>query len=283
MLSLIAALALTPPRAKSWDNANRHPRIMRNVPYIQHGMTVGRNPLQTMDIFWPMGRTRGLVVFVYGGGWHAPRSRSVDAVAKAFNDEGYICALVNHRLGPQDKFPAQMQDLKAALSYLLGRQDMPGIVLVGHSSGANLSMLCVTDPTYRATRFGATGVWAVIGLSTPLDLRPKPDHHGFGDALMSGHGADTFDRDPKVLERASPAAYPSTDGTPTLLVAGDRDMPGLADDARSFARSRRNVTVDIEPNCDHMGTVAGLVDPKSPIHRRVFQFIASASHRPTAK
>ena len=71
------------------------------------------------------------------------------------------------------------------------------VFLAGHSSGAHLSLLLATDPKYLARhRLSASDVAGVIGLSPPVDLQPRADGKGFGDALMAGRGADVFSRDP---------------------------------------------------------------------------------------
>src|SRR5262249_50373860 len=147
----------------------------------------------------------------------------------------------SHRLAPKDKFPAQAEDVAAAFAWVKKNIEARGgdpkrIILMGHSSGAHLSLLCATDPKYLAAhKLSPADITGVVGLSTPVDLEPREGKKGFGDALMAGKGADVFSRDAAVMKDASPIQHVSKDLPPTLLVVGERDFPMLGADAKAFA------------------------------------------------
>jgi hypothetical protein len=91
---------------------------------------------------------------------------------------------------------------------------------MGHSSGAHLSLLLATDPKYLArNQLTPRAIAGVIGLSTPVDLEPRKDGSGFGDALMRGHGAYAFSRDVDVMSDASTIRHISEAMPPVLLFA----------------------------------------------------------------
>src|SRR4029079_1328133 len=114
--------------------------------------------------------------------------------------------------------------------------DPKRVFLVGHSSGAHLSLLLATDPKYLAVhKLTPADIAGVVGLSTPVDLEPRKTKDGFGDALMDGRGADAFSRDIAVMKAASPIQHVSKTLPRTLLIVGDRDFPMLEGDAKSFA------------------------------------------------
>jgi dipeptidyl aminopeptidase/acylaminoacyl peptidase len=117
----------------------------------------------------------------------------------------------------------------------------------------------------------------VVGLSSPVDLEPRPDGGGFGDALLHGRGADAFARDPAVLRDASPLRHVSAALLPALLVVGDHDFPMLEADARAFAAraaaAGRTIPVVVAKDRDHMAVVAGLAERESDVLDAVVAFL----------
>jgi acetyl esterase/lipase len=149
---------------------------------------------------------------------------------------------------------------------------------MGHSSGAHLSLLLATDPKYLTKhKFSPADIAAVVGLSTPVDLEPRQDKRGFGDALMAGKGADVFARDTAAMKAASPIHHVSKDLPPTLLVVGEKDFPMLEKDARTLAekakQAGRAVTIYVGKGCDHMGVVRSLLEERSAIREQVVAFL----------
>jgi acetyl esterase/lipase len=189
---------------------------------------------------------------------------------------GYGCALVSHRLWPPEVFPAQAEDVAAAVKWTRSNIGARGgdprkLVLMGHSSGAQLSLLLATDRRYLGDAVG--DVRAVVGLSAPVDLEP---HGGrsYGDVLMAGGGAGAFGRDAAAMRDASPMSHVSPGIPRTLLVVGEDDFPMLAGDARAFAaKAGGRVEVFVAPGKDHIGTARGMTDAADPVLKKVKEFL----------
>jgi acetyl esterase/lipase len=238
-----------------------------------------------LDLYLPHKKNFATVVFTYGGGWHSGSRKSVAQIGEQLQGLGYGCALLSHRLAPKDKFPAQAEDVAAAFAWVkknIGTKggDSKQVVLMGHSSGAHLSLLVATDPKYLAVHhLSRTNISGVVGLSTPTDLEPRADKKGFGDTLMAGKGADVFSRDAGIMKAASPIQHVSKDLPPTLLVVGEKDFPMLENDARAFAEKAkgvgREVTVSVGKGCDHMGVVRSLLEDNSAVRKQVLTFVKS--------
>jgi acetyl esterase/lipase len=236
-----------------------------------------------LDLYVPDKKNFTTVVFTYGGGWHSGSRKSVTPIGQKLQSLGYGCALLSHRLAPKDKFPAQAEDVAAAFAWVKRNIEARGgdpkrVVLIGHSSGAHLSVLLATDPKYLATyKLSLSDIAAVVGLSTPVDLEPHEGKKGFGTVLMSGKGADVFSRDIAVMKDASPIRHISKDLPPTLLVVGEKDFPMLEGDARAFAEKakthNREVTTFVGKGCDHMGVVRSLLEDRSGIQEQVLGFL----------
>ncbi|MEN5362717.1 alpha/beta hydrolase [Brevundimonas intermedia] len=110
-----------------------------------------------MDVYQPAGATtkRPLVVFIHGGGWIGGDSH----VNGAFVDfpgllsdiaaRGYVVASIDYRLSGEAAWPAQGQDVKAAIRYLRLNADRFGIdpdrvAAWGASAGGHLSAIAAT-------------------------------------------------------------------------------------------------------------------------------------------
>ena len=242
------------------------------------------DPAQKLDLYLPASRPFATVVFVYGGGWHAGSGKSCAPIAEHLQKAGFGCALISHRLAPAHPFPAQIEDLASAFAWVLGHigergGDPERIFLVGHSSGAHLSLLLASDPQYLAVHdLSPKDVAGVVGLSSPVDLEPRGDGHGFGDVLLAGRGAEAFSRDVALMRAASPIRHVSKELPPAWLVVGDGDFPMLAGDARAFSDRAQEqglaIEVEIAKDCDHMAVVATLLDDESVVWKKLLAFLA---------
>ncbi len=197
-LSLIGALLLLSPAsgqdAKSEADKAASPGVEKDIPYADGG------DQQKLDLYLPAKKDFATVMFTYGGGWHAGSRKSVTPIGEKFQRLGFGCALLSHRLSPKDKFPAHIEDVATAFAWVKRNSadkggDPKKIFLVGHSSGAHLSLLLATDAKYLAKhKLGPADIAGVVGLSPPVDLEPRENGKGFGDALMGGRGAEAFSR-----------------------------------------------------------------------------------------
>jgi acetyl esterase/lipase len=273
---LLTSLALV--GAPGDQSAKIPASVELDVPYADGG------DQQKLDLYLPENKKNfTTIVFTFGGGWHRGGRKSVALVGKKWQSLGYACVLPSHRLSPEAKFPVPARDLAAAFAWVkknIGSRggDPKRVVLMGHSSGAHLSLLIATNATFLAAHsLSPADVHGLVGLSTPVDLEPHEDKHGFGDALMAGKGADAFSRSAAVLKAASPIQYLSRNLPPTLLVVGENDFPMLEQDARTFAakarKSGRDVAVYVGKDRDHMGVVRALIEDRNPILERVSEFL----------
>jgi acetyl esterase/lipase len=139
-------------------------------------------------------------------------------------------------------------------------------------------LLLASDPRYLAAHgLSAADVGGCIGLSPPVDLEPRDDGKGYGDALMAGRGADVFSRDVGVMRDASPIVHVRKGLPPILLVVGERDFPMLEGDAHAFVEKVKGVggsaALFVAPGRDHMEVVRSLIEDDSPVLKRVVDFL----------
>src|SRR5215469_11920301 len=136
--------------------ATSFPDGVRAYHGIEFQNLVGFRPVE-MDVYLPPGtaKRKPLVVWVHGGGW----SRGDARVSGAFADwpgvlanlagRGFVVASVDYRLSAEARFPAQVQDVKAAIRFLRmhAREygiDSERVYIWGGSAGGQLAALAAT-------------------------------------------------------------------------------------------------------------------------------------------
>ena len=184
--------------AKAQNKKASLPAVEMDLPYADGG------DQQKLDLFLPDKKGFTTIVFTYGGGWHTGSRKSVKQIGEQLQSLGYGCALLSHRLAPKDKFPAQAEDVATAFAWVKKNIEAKGgdtkrLILMGHSSGAHLSLLIATDPQYLAKhKLSPADIACVVGLSTPVDLEPRgqerarrhPDGRQRRGRVLAGHRGD---------------------------------------------------------------------------------------------
>jgi acetyl esterase/lipase len=263
--------------ARRTDDRGTLPAIEKDIEYADGGDE------RKLDLYIPKREKYATIVFTFGGGWHTGSRKSVSSVGQKLREAGFGCALPSHRLSPKDKFPAQIEDLAAAFAWVKTHiaergGDPDRVFLMGHSSGAHLSLLLASEPKYLAKHgLSRRDIAGVVGLSAPVDVKPRGDGKGFGDALMKGRGAEVFSRDVDVMADASPIRHISEGMPRVVLIVGDRDFPMLEGDARAFVEKARghglSAALFVAKDRDHMGVVRSLLEDESPIRKEVSGFV----------
>lgn len=124
-----------------------------NVDYAGDGIVGHR-----MDIYLPddtVSRHK-VIILIYGSAWFS-NSAKADAfrqLGRPLLDAGFAVVSVNHRASTEAKFPAQVNDVKAAVRYVRAhaaeyRLDTSFIGVTGYSSGGHLSSFLGTTNGVR--------------------------------------------------------------------------------------------------------------------------------------
>ncbi|NJP10180.1 MAG: alpha/beta hydrolase [Leptolyngbyaceae cyanobacterium RU_5_1] len=200
-------------------------RSWRYTPGIQFAAPDGV-PL-TMDMYRPptKGQYPGIVV-IYGGAWRSGSPTDNATFNRYMAARGYTVVAISYRLAPHYRFPAQLEDVNAALTFIRQHAaeyeiDINRMAILGRSAGAHLAMLAAYQPN-------ALPLQAVVNYYGPLDLRggyqdpPSPDPLKVRDILKTFIGG-TPDELPTQYQLASPIHFVRSGLPPTLLVYGSRD------------------------------------------------------------
>ena len=240
LLTLFAWLAtadLSLPIVKAQTQA----QALRDIEYAR----VGNKSLK-LDLYLPEGQGPfPLIIWVHGGGWTSG-DKSLSAESPQFRQttRGYAVASINYRLSQEAKFPAQIEDCKAAVRWLRAHAtqynlDPSRIAAWGSSAGGHLAALMGTSAGVSDLE-GDEGnldypsrVQAVVDWFGPIDLLKMSgdslsfpcnliDHNSVfsPESLLIGCAIQTC---PDKTERANPLNYVSADDPAFLIMHGTDD------------------------------------------------------------
>lgn len=197
-------------------------RVTRDLTFS----TLGGEAL-ALDVYRPLGDgVHPVVVQIYGGGWRSGSPRSNSAFARALAASGYVVFAIDYRHAPRWQWPAQLDDVRAALAWIKARgheygADAHRIVMFGRSSGAQLALISAitaADPDIRG----------VVAFFSPVNLTQGYREPGFPDTLGLRNLERAFiggtpDEKPDAYRDASPISHADRPHPPVLLVTGGRD------------------------------------------------------------
>jgi acetyl esterase/lipase len=260
---------------------------VRRVPDVVYGEVPGYRPLE-LDLYLPEATEPvPVVVYLHGGGWRrGSRRHPLPVLGADFYDrlaaQGFAVAAIDYRLSGEARFPAPLEDVRAAIGWVgehaVGYGLDPGrVFLWGDSAGGHLALLAALT---GAAVHGVVAWFPVTDLAgLPSDVAcaggvpdPGPESR---EALLLGAPASSV---PGLAREASPVSHASAAAPPVRL------MHGAADDLVPPAQSIRlaealhaaGATAELElvPGATHMWKGASDV---GGIVRRSVQFLRGLS------
>ena len=173
------------------------------------------------------------VLVIHGGAWRQGNKADVRPILPQFVEHGYVAVSPEYRFCPQDAFPAQIHDVKAAVRWLKVnakkyRIDPERIGAMGFSAGGHLSlMLGLTSPNDGLEGDVSAGapdsrVKAVVNYFGPTDLAAKDIPDICKPWVKDFLGGSPQDR-PDAAAKASPLTFVSQDDAPVLTFQGTKD------------------------------------------------------------
>jgi acetyl esterase/lipase len=261
--------------------AARFPNGVVAMPHVEFANYVGFRPLQ-LDLYLHADRRahapRLLVLWVHGGGWNRGDGRGSGAFADwpavlaGLAARGYVVAAVDYRLSGEARFPAQVQDVKAAIRFLRDKAGAYGIdpkrvYLWGGSAGGHLAALAATtcgvaafDPPASTGRLSHAQAAHAAPLAQSDCVQGAAIWYGAFDLVAHGSGsgtaltpakmADLFgctaDACEAVERAASPITYVRPETPPMLLIHGTADEEVSVEQTRRMAARLQAAKVPVE-------------------------------------
>lgn len=205
-------------------------RLIEDIAYAGTG-----DPRQRVDIYLPKKATvRGplpVIAYIHGGGWAVgSKIMARPSVMDLVNSGRYAAVSIGYRLSWQDKWPAQIYDVKAATRWIRANAKQYGfdpkrICAMGDSAGGHLAaQLGVTSG--EASAEGSIGdnlgrsskVQCVVDMFGPSDLT----HFGLPGILTTLLGGTVAEKG-DVARDASPISHVDASDPPFLIIQGTKD------------------------------------------------------------
>ena len=272
---------------------------------VEFATVEGFRPL-LLDLYLPAASEPcPAIVYLHGGGWAVGTRRRfgrafaswsptpLDRLAQA----GFAVATVDYRLSGEARFPAQLDDVKAAIRWLRGNSSRLGVdatrlITWGESAGGHLATLAgltggrpELDGLIGGHLGESSAVSGVIDWYGPMNLLSlgsqhapdsdkRPDDSDSWESTMVGVPLQT---DPARTLAASPISYVHGDAPPVQIHHGINDTLVPFAQSVEFAEALRAAggTVELIPveGSDHFWTgaadVAAIFDASLAFARRL--------------
>lgn len=189
--------------------------------YADHGD--GR-PLK-MAITRPNRTPAPVVLVIHGGSWRSGDHTQLPKWSRFLAGLGYLAVSIDYRLAPQHRFPAPVDDVKAAIAYIKAHAaelgaDPDRITLMGRSAGGHLAAVAAyttDDPSIKG----------LISFYGPFDLAWGWDEPGWIlptqeilGQYLGGRPAEV----PEVYKTAQVVDLAKPGLPPTLMIQGQADV-----------------------------------------------------------
>ncbi len=239
LLAGLSALAAAEPDKKDPPKPNvpEGTTVMTDVEYGPHG--VGNK----LDLYLPKADAPlPLLIWIHGGGWSAGNKDNPRGLGLL--KKGYAVASLNYRLSQEAKYPAQIEDCKAAVRFLRANAkkynlDPDHFGVWGESAGGHLvALLGTTAGVKELAGDGpnpdvSDAVQCVIDWFGPTDMlqmkaqadeKLKPAFDADSADSPVGHlfGGPVQERK-ELATKANPIHYITKDAAPFLIMHGDKD------------------------------------------------------------
>ena len=156
-----------PERETIYDDHQRRGAIVRSTGKCILDQRYGVGPRCLLDVF-PAGAGAPVLFFIHGGYWRALDKSYVSFIAAPFRDAGFTVVMPGYDLVPSVRVGNIIDQMRAALKWVVERLAPQRIIVAGHSAGGQLAAMLALDQAVR----GCGPIVGLAGISGVFDLRP---------------------------------------------------------------------------------------------------------------
>lgn len=210
--------------------------------------TTGNRELKG-DIYHPPNRGDihpGLLI-IHGGGWYSGDRNQLRYYGIQMARYGFVGVACEYRLSGEAAWPAQIEDVKAAVRWMranAGRLtiDEGKICVTGNSAGAHLALMlgCRAEAFEGAggNRQVSSRIAAISAIYPPTQIRFNKNE--VENKLLGESGND------EMAVKASPIHYAEKGFPPTILIHGNADQVVPPGESFNMYQALHKVGVDVE-------------------------------------
>ena len=226
----------------------------------------GTSYLEKLDLFFPEGPSKALLVFIHGGYWRSLDKNDFSFLAPAFTKQGITVATTNYGLAPQLRIDDIVRQSRVAITWLAQNvrrygADANQIYVSGHSAGGHLAaMMAATHWSSVSTILPMDLIKGAICISGIYDLEPIRFTSVNQEVRLDG----------AAVKRLSPALMQPSAKFPMLMAAGGDESDEFKRQNKLLIERWSSATAmkDIPlPGTNHFSVVEELARAESPMHR----------------
>ncbi|HZF28680.1 MAG TPA: alpha/beta hydrolase [Gammaproteobacteria bacterium] len=247
--ALAAAPALIGLTAKAQPPAGGPPPVdigkLRAEKDIVFGKAGDMN--MTLDVYRPpagVTEKRMAIIHLFGGGFFGGNKSAGYIIndAKALGNRGYTSVSANYRLQTQGHWPAQLDDVKAAIRWTRANAakigvDADKIAVAGYSAGGMLALMAAgtNDKPEFEGNVGTPGVSSKVNACIGV--------YPLASATIARGLWEEGKATPEAIAAASPTTYISANFAPTIFVHGTDDTTVPLQSSIDFFNKLRELKV----------------------------------------
>lgn len=224
---------------------------------IETDISYGTHARERLDLVWPKGAPKGLVVFVHGGYWMRLDKSYWTDFAEGARANGWVVCLPSYTLAPEARISHMTTQIANAIETATTRVDGP-IRISGHSAGGHLvsRMICENTALSATTLDRLELCMSISGLH---DLRP----------LLKTRMNETLHLDMEEASHESAVLHRPAKGVRFHAWTGGGERPEfvrqakLLDSMWSGLGAQSNCTIDGDHQ--HFSVIEGLKDRNAAI------------------
>lgn len=253
--------------------------IQKEIVYAQGGSRDLK-----LDVYRPPGQKHNhtAVILLHGGAWRMGDKSMMDLFGPELARLGFLAVAPEYRLLGEAPWPAQLEDVKAAIRWTRVNSDSldihpDRIVVQGFSAGAHLALMAGGTPDMPVFK-GKGGsdaatdqVAAVVAFFPPIAFTTGAPALGVSQAaaLLSESATE------EEAKQASPISYVSKEYPPTFLLHGTADqmVPFITSQRMFDALNDRGVTVELHLYPHHTHEFVRLPSMLAPVMSEIALFL----------
>ncbi|GBR70645.1 alpha/beta hydrolase [Gluconobacter kanchanaburiensis] len=224
----------------------------------------GAEDYRTARVFRPRGKVRGVVLYLHGGGFvHCDLVSHHGICCRLAASSGAVVVSLDYRLAPEHRFPAGLEDAKAALEWIFRTVpvDVP-VAVAGDSAGGNLSAaLAVWVRQSRLRPLSAQLLYypALSGPFAPPSREAYATGYMLSAELLYWYCGQTLQSPEQLFDPAfAPLLEESfSDLPPAMIVTAGFDP--LRGEGELYARCLQNAGVSVQPEL-YPGMIHGFLN-----------------------
>lgn len=211
------------------------------------------------DLYTPPDRPTSApgVLLLHGGAWRSGDRSQLRGYGILLGMAGYVCMAAEYRLADEAAWPAQIEDVKAAIRWLRATAGEHGvdptrIVAQGNSAGGHLALLAAATPGLEPFEGQGgnpgvpTDVAAAVAIYPPTQLSRVPTELFASEAEVEARAAATGTDPREAARMASPVTHVGGHVPPTMLIHGEADEVVPVEASLKLYRELRTAGVPVE-------------------------------------